>query len=457
MPSVLTLKKNHIRITALAVSCGAIAGFTVPPWTIPVILIAVLLGLFRFRIALIIAVAFGIGALRGMVLTPNALPDVSERLRGVVLEEPTVASRSALLRLDSRRMVTIYGPYVDSVRFGDEIGFQCTEWIWASRFEKPRCRISEAHTLAHGRAGILRTALYRTKSWFESSIRRTLPNPEAPLLTGLLLGSRDEIPYELKQDFRISGTSHIVAVSGFNVTIVVTMIASLFRCLPIPRGVRLLLTCTAIAGFVTLTGSSPSVVRAGIMGSLVVLGRETGRLSDALHTLMVSVTAMVIADPAIIASIGFQLSVAATLGLVLLSGRFEALLSRIPSSYGIRSSLSTTLAAVVATQPLITLYFGQLSIVAPITNLIVLPLIPIAMLAGFCIISVSAIAPLVAVYVGWIAWAPLAAILTAVKWCARLPFASVRMGVFASIALSVAWTAVVSYAVIQARQHHETS
>ncbi|MFH0829150.1 MAG: ComEC/Rec2 family competence protein [Candidatus Kerfeldbacteria bacterium] len=454
-PPVLTLKKNHIRVAALAVSCGVIAGFTVPTWTIPIIVIAVILGLYRWRIALIVAVAFGIGAIRGMTSIAGALPDVNEDLRGVVLEEPTAALRSAVLRLDNGRMVTVYGSYVASIRFGDEIGFRCTEWSWVTRFEKPRCRVSDVNTFARGRAGTLRAVLYNTKSWFESSIRRTLPNPEAPLLSGLLLGSRDEIPYELKQDFRISGTSHIVAVSGFNVTIVVALIASMLRYLPIPRGARLSLTCAAIAGFVMLTGSSPSVVRAGIMGSLVVLGRETGRLADALHTLMVSVTVMVVADPAIIASIGFQLSVAATLGLVLLSSRFEKLLSHIPSLFGIRSSLGTTLAAVVVTQPLITLYFGQISVVAPITNLIILPLIPIAMLVGFCVISLSAIVPMIAVYIGWIAWAPLTAIIRAVELCARLPFASVRMGMNTSIAISVIWAAMVAYAFIQVRKIHE--
>lgn len=296
--------------------------------------------------------------------------------------------------------------------------------------------------------------LSQAKEWMTRSVDRALPNPEAPLLAGLLLGSRQDLPSELRNAFRLTGTSHIVAVSGFNVTIVVTMIAALVRMAPAPPWVRTSLTLVAIAGFVLLTGASASVVRAGIMGSLVVLARATGRLSDGLHALALSACAMVFVDPRTLGSIGFELSVAATAGLFLLGEPLEKRLVFVPEALGIRSALASTLAAIALTQPIILLYFGQASLVAPLVNLVVLPLVPLAMLTGFFVAVLNGVVPALGPFVAWIAWAPLKLMVSLVNLGASIPMAALQFNRALAVLSAAVWAGAATYFVLRARRNH---
>lgn len=300
-------------------------------------------------------------------------------------------------------------------------------------------------------------ALTATRAWLEHGINQALPPTEAALLTGLLLGGREDLPRNLLQAFRTTGTSHIVAVSGFNVTIVVSAVAAIIRSMPLGRAMQLLVTILAVAAFVILTGASPSVVRAGIMGSLVVLARYSGRLADGWHLLVLSAASMVVIQPVIITSLSFQLSVVATAALVLLAEPLEQRLTFVSTVFGLRSSLASTLAAIMFTQPLILLYFGQVSLVAPLVNVVVLPLIPPAMLTGFAVAVLTALAPWLAVLVGWLAWLPLRAMVWVVTFGAALPIAAVQLGWQASAAAaSVNALAIGWYVTITRKRHVAT-
>lgn len=437
----------------MAVALGAVVGFSLPLYTVVIAIAAAGLLAIRWRVFGVVALCCACGGMRGMFAIQEPLPDVKVAFSAVVTEEPTATGSTFFVRMENGALVRVTGGSPVLLTYGDEIQLKCTAWSWKSIFEDPQCRGSGIKIIAHGRIDPMRTAIHGAKLWFQRAINGVLPNPEAPLLAGLLLGSRDDIPAALKQSFRLSGTSHIVAVSGFNVTVVVMVIASVLRMLPLPRFARLVMTVVSIAAFVTLTGASESVVRAGIMGSLAIAGRESGRLGSALHALILSAAVMVIWDPRIVASIGFQLSVAATLGLIMLSEPVERLLRFVPTVLGLRGSLSSTLSAILMTQPLITLYFLQLSLVAPIVNIVVLPLIPLAMLTGFCVALAGAVAPPLVPYVGWIAWAPLAAIMTGVDYGAKLPFASVTLGPTWSVVIAVVFASVSWYLVSWERNH----
>lgn len=295
-------------------------------------------------------------------------------------------------------------------------------------------------------------ALSSVRAWLEHGIDQALPPTEAALLSGLLLGGRENLPRDLLQAFRTTGTSHIVAVSGFNVTIVVSAVAAMIRSLPLTRSVQLAVTVLAVAAFVVLTGASPSVVRAGIMGGLVVLARYSGRLADGWHLLMLSAASMVLIQPTIVTSLSFQLSVAATAALVLMAESFEQWLAIVPKTFGLRSSLASTLAAIICTQPLILLYFGQVSLIAPLVNVMVLPLVPLAMLTGFITSLITAVWPVVAALVGWLAWLPLRSIVAVVVFGADLPAAAVQGPAAVSIVLAVATALVVGWLVVTARR-----
>lgn len=404
--------------------------------------------------AVIIAVAFGLGAMRGMFAVPGPLPQDGAVVTAVIVQEPVAGIKSVSAILVGGRRILLPTDSLGLAGFGDLVRLRCVSWTWSSRFAAPRCRPTGVEVIALHREGPVRAVLHRVSSWFADSIRRALPSPEAPFLAGLLLGSRDEIPAELTGDFRASGTSHIVAVSGYNVTIVVALIGTIVSRMPFPRPLRLSLVLFSIAGFVGITGASASVVRAGIMGSIAVVGREAGRVTDASHILLLAAAAMIVADPTVVSSIGFQLSVASTYGLLAFGDALSKRLSFMPKAAELRTSLASTLSAVAATSPIIMLYFGQFSIVAPFVNLIVLPLVPIAMLAGFVIAVVCAVVPAVVPYVAWIGWVPLKAIIIVVTNAARLPFASVTLGGSVSLAVALIGALIVSYAAVKLRNGH---
>jgi competence protein ComEC len=145
-----------------------------------------------------------------------------------------------------------------------------------------------------------------------------------------------------------------------------------------------------ILTYVFLAGAGAAVVRAGIMGSVVVLSALVGRIVSSRNLLLAAMAAMLMHNPLLLRDdVGFQLSFAATAGLVVLQPKLSGFFSFVPKFAGIRESLSMSIAAIAATLPVIFVSFGQVSLVAPFANLFVLPLVPFVMIAGACVIIVS--------------------------------------------------------------------
>ena len=225
---------------------------------------------------------------------------------------------------------------------------------------------------------------------FQSSLLRAMSNEQlAKLAAGLLVGSSGSfrLPANLYQNFINTGTIHIVAVSGFNVTLVISLFYDYLRWLG--KRPTFILATIAIILFIFITGGQPSVVRAGIMGWLFLLGRQFGRPGHQLNILLLAAVAMVGFEPAIlIKDIGFQLSFLSLLGLIYLSPLIELFLEKFlrrrTRRYWIPSWLiltaSATLGAQLMTAPLIAYYFGRLSIISLLPNLLILPILLAPML-----------------------------------------------------------------------------
>ena len=212
---------------------------------------------------------------------------------------------------------------------------------------------------------------------------RVLPEPEAGLAAGILIGLRDMVDRDLAADFTTAGLSHIVAISGWNIAVVGAVIVSLLRWLPRrPRSVAVLL---AIVAYSVLAGASPSVVRAAVMGGVTLAARESGRGGRAATALGLAAWILLLVDPGMVTDVGFQLSVVATAGLLAWSERVQAsVASRAPrhAPGWLVEATSVSLAAQAATLPLILFHFGRLSLIAPLANLLAAPIVAPAMLAG---------------------------------------------------------------------------
>ena len=257
-----------------------------------------------------------------------------------------------------------------------------------------------------------------------------LPEPYAGLLNGLLLGTKGGLPPDVKEAFKITGLMHIVAVSGYNVTIVAAMLQSLLR--PLPYRVAIWGSLGAILAFVMLTGAPASVIRAGIMGALVIVAKSIGRRALALNALVAAAGLMILIKPTILLDdIGFQLSVAATLGLIMLSPTLQKRFQKIswhkwlPSS--LWEALEATLGAQALTIPIILYYFGRLSIISPLANVLVVPLVPWAMAAGFIGLVVGFLWQPLGGIVIWLGWGFLLLIIKLASHLADIPLASINL------------------------------
>lgn len=241
----------------------------------------------------------------------------------------------------------------------------------------PKILVLKSHRL-----NFFKGKLLDVKHAFIARIDRLLPEPEASLLMGILIGARKTLPQTVVDNFNNTGVSHIIAISGYNITIIISALG--FLASRLGRRARLWLTLLVIVGFVILSGASASVIRAAIMGGLFLFSSNIGRQYSVGPALFFAALCMLVINPKILYwDASFQLSFLATLGIVY----FEPLLARLtehwPEVFGVKSVLLTTLSAILATLPLILFEFGRLSAVAPLVNILILPIIPLVMLLGF--------------------------------------------------------------------------
>ena len=262
------------------------------------------------------------------------------------------------------------------------------------------------------------------------ALQRVLPEPEGGLSAAILIGLRDRVDKSVAAAFTASGVSHIVAISGWNIAIVAATVAALLRS-RVSRRRRAIVTILAIVAYTLFAGATASVNRAAVMAGVALLAVESGRGSRVIVGLAWAVTMLLLVAPATVADVGFQLSAAATAGLVAwgspLSQRLEAKWPRLPGS--IRESLGVSLAAQAATLPIALLTFGRLALVAPLANLVAVPLVPPAMAAGAVAFVAGLLATLGAPL--WLtgllampAWLLLAALVTVVQLASSVPGAN---------------------------------
>ena len=253
------------------------------------------------------------------------------------------------------------------------------------------------------------------------ALRAALPEPEAGLAAGILIGLRERVDRSLAADFATAGASHVVAISGWNIAIVAGLVGAMMR--GRSRRIVAIVVGGTILAYVLAAGASPSVVRAAVMAGVVLLARESGRAGRAPAALALAAFAMLVAEPAMIGDAGFRLSVAATAGLLAWGtplGRWIGGLAggRIPG--WLAEGLGISLAAQAATLPDVLVTFGRLSLVAPAVNLAVVPLVPAAMGAGVLAMAGGALAMLglpgaVATILGLPAWLLLHVIVAVVR------------------------------------------
>lgn len=277
--------------------------------------------------------------------------------------------------------------------------------------------------LDHNQGSVLKTNLFVLKEQFARSFSRAIPEPHAAFLGGLLVGSRERIPKKISEEFRATGTSHLIALSGYNITIIASSVAKFFRFFFAGAVGEFFLPAMFVILFAIMTGAAPSIVRASVLGILVLIARRWGTPYQIKNALTFAGAAMVYINPNILVfDLGFQLSFLATIGLVLLEQRFEKHLWWIPRFLQLRSSAATTLAAQAAVLPLIWLSFGTITWISPLVNTLILMTIPWAMLFGFLTGLAGFVSATIALIPGWFAYLFLSYELAVISFFANFSF-----------------------------------
>jgi competence protein ComEC len=295
----------------------------------------------------------------------------------------------------------------------------------------------KTHFIAHDAGSLFWAWIYALQAYAERTMRNLLPQPEAALLAGVVLGSGD-LPGQVAQAFRNTGIAHIIAVSGFNVAIVSQLFTQqLGRMLRARFAVPLAIL--AITIYCLLTGGSPSVVRAAIMGGMGAIGPMLGRRQVGVNSLALTAGVMCLLGPELPWDVSFQLSFAATLGLVLYAEPMQQTLvalleARIAPPLARRLAgpvgeyFLFTLAAQLFTLPVTAVHFQRVSLSAVLTNPLVLPPQPLTMiLGGLALLLGMAWLPL-GQLVAWLCWPLLAYTIRVAELLAQLPYSQLNLG-----------------------------
>ena len=294
--------------------------------------------------------------------------------------------------------------------------------------------------LAENEGNPVYQAIFAFKSRAQATIAQLIPEPQAALLTGILLGNDNGLPPELDEAFRLTGMTHIIAISGFNIAILVAILVRLAEPFLSRKG-AVIFALVGISLYTVLVGADASVVRAALMGGIyLIANRWLGRPNYAYASLLLAGFVMTLLRPFTLWDVGFQLSFAATLSLMLYADPLtqwvrqglQRILTRdwVEQVMGVLSeAVILTIAAQILTLPLMVGYFGQLSLISLLANALILPVQPAVMIWGGLATLAGLVLPAVGQLFAWVAWLFLGYTIWLVRLFAAVPGAAIPVTV----------------------------
>jgi competence protein ComEC len=280
--------------------------------------------------------------------------------------------------------------------------------------------------LKHGGGNWWVRGIMGVKQRVYETIVTTVPEPHASLFYALNFGPRGGIPDGLYQDFQTTGTTHLIAISGSNMSIIIGMLSVLATHLYIPRRKAFWLITGVLASYIIMIGFPASALRAVLMGWTVLLAQHLGRLPQSGTALLLVAVIMTWCNPLVVRDdLGFQLSFLAVIGLLYFSDAMAPLVSYMPEQFGIREALQMTLAAQITTTPLLLYNFGKLSLIAPIANIFLVPVLGYLVIAGLPLVALAATIPSMGHWLLWPVYLLIEYQIRVTELLAALPWATI--------------------------------
>lgn len=417
-----------------------------------------LVAIFLFAIFRVTQTDFG-----ASVVTVADSPGVAMRVSGIVEAEVERRASTQRIILDHVTFadgpvagrLLVWAPLYPEIAYGDELVFNC-------RAQKPEpfegfaydkhlksygilavCMRPEYIDVHPREAFSLAASILTIKTKLIGHLQEAMSEPHASFIAGLLFGGSSSLSSDLKDDFAATGTAHILAASGFNVSLFSMTFLSWILSTRIGRRRGLVLASLFILIYVVAAGATPAVVRAGIMGGLFVIQKWISRKGYLLNALLLTSSIMLFANPLLLGEVGFQLSFAATAAILTFTDKVGKRFEFIPKRFGLRQSFAGSLAAIVITTPILLWHFGQISVVAPLANLFVLPFVPYVMFLAIIGMAFTLVSVTVGSFALIPAWALSYLMLTIISLFGAIPFSLLEIA-YAQI-LAVASAVLIAY------------
>ncbi len=412
----------------------------------------------------------------GLVRADDGQPDLGNvaslalgrtvQLTGVVVSDPTVRGSTQELRVAvealalggervaARGDVRLWTPLGPDYRYGDRVRGRATlreptsaagrafaDYL-ATRGIAATGSFTDVETLAQGQGNSLRATVSAARADMDAALARSLDEPLAGLAQGIVTGRRDSLAPDLESDLRDTGLTHLVVISGSNVTLLALLVVASAAGL-IGRRRAVWLALAVIGAYTVFVGAEAPVVRAAIMASMLLLAGVAGRRSTAVPAIALAAAVMVAVSPGVVDDLSFQLSFVSTAALALMAAPLRQRLERrlrldrarrsagdVATGFVIETGV-VTVTAVAATLPLIALHFGRISLVALPANLLVVPAFPLIFLGSLATAILGSIDAGLGTGAGWVlSWLPLSWFVEVAERLAALPFASAAVDGF---------------------------
>ena len=474
------VKKYIVGIFAVAISAGATIPFLFPVSFFAVYFLLLLAiaysaivfftkpkNIYLFTFIVIALVGMSVGMVRGIGIHEEQKYQFSEYygkkiiLQGIVSEYPDERTGYTYLTLGSIKLssstevfnerVLVRAPLYPKHFFGEKVEvsgvIQAPKNIetQGSRFSYPKyLSVQNIYSvISYPNVKTIQPAdksltgsLYVFKNKCIDVITAHISEPSAGLLIGILFGIKKALSDEVLQNFITVGVVHIIVLSGYNIAIVVEAINASFRRLP-PVFKRIA-PYFAIYIFIIFVGASSTALRAGIMASIALFGKQSGRLGSTLQLLFIATAVLALYQPKIILyDTSFQLSFLATTGLIVFTPHMLTFCKRIPEKYALREITATTLATQITVVPFLLYVMGKVSLIGVVANILIVPIVPLVMLFGAATVALGLAYPPLAIPTAYISYILLSSILLAVSYFAVIPFASISVSINGMVLISL--------------------
>ncbi len=388
----------------------------------------------------------------------SGLAEYNERgvvsFTGQVVEEPDVRTDNVKLtvrplelpgqgprEIDGKILVTVgrYPEYQygDRVRVGGELkspgefedfnykDYLAKEGIYSVMYHPQVEPLAKKNN--GGQTSVIYGKILGVKNKLKGSIYQNFSPPQSSILGAIILGDKRKISEEWKQKLNVAGVRHITAISGMHVAVLTAILMSALIGFGLWRKQAFYLTILLITVFIVMTGFQPSAIRAGIMAGLFLLAQQLGRQNFSSRAVVFAAVLMLAQNPLLLRlDVGFQLSFLAVMGIIYLLPLFRDWLKFIPLENS-KNILAMTFSAYLFTLPILIYNFGYFSVVAPITNVLIIPLLPYIMVSGFLFAIAGVIWQPLGWVLSWPAWFFLTYLKTVVDFFSQIPLASLTV------------------------------